>query len=102
MYNSHGFSMHSPRSPIYSKTLASCTRVLYPPRFLQMAARRGASVFHVLWLGNIYMGSKGLAMHGPRSPIYGKTLASSTHTVYPLDFFGRRHAKGLVCSMCFC
>jgi hypothetical protein len=40
------------------------------------------------------MGSKGYAMH---SPIYGETLARCTHTVYPLDFSGRRHTGGLVC-----
>jgi hypothetical protein len=66
-----------------------------------MVARRGASVFHVLWLGHMYMGSKGFAMRSPRRPIYDETLASCTRVVYPLDFSGRRHAGGLVCSMCF-
>jgi hypothetical protein len=49
------FAMHSPRSPIYSKTLARCTRVVYPTGFLRTAARRWASVFLWLWLGHIYM-----------------------------------------------
>jgi hypothetical protein len=43
------------------------------------------------------MGSKGLPMHSPRSPIYEDTLARCTHAVYPLDFSLRRHASGLVC-----
>jgi hypothetical protein len=43
------------------------------------------------------MGSKGFAMHGPRSPIYGETLARCTLAVYPLDFSGGWHAGGLVC-----
>jgi hypothetical protein len=41
------------------------------------------------------MGNKGFAMHSPRSPIYGETLARCAHAVYPLDFSGRRHAGGL-------
>jgi hypothetical protein len=57
-----------------------------------MAARWGASVFHVVWLGHMYMGSKGFAMHSPRNPIYGETLARCTRAVYPLDFSRRRHA----------
>jgi hypothetical protein len=40
-------------------------------------------------------------MHSPRSPIYGETLAHYTRMVYPLDFFGRRHAGGLVCLFAF-
>jgi hypothetical protein len=39
------FPMHSPRSPVYGETLACCTRVVYPPRFLLTAARWWASVF---------------------------------------------------------
>jgi hypothetical protein len=58
-------------------------------------------VFHVLWLGHMYMGSKSFAMRSTQSPIYGETLASYTRTVYPLDLPGRRHAGGLVCSMFF-
>jgi hypothetical protein len=29
------------------------------------------------------MGNKGFAMHSPRSPIYGETLAHCTSAVYP-------------------
>jgi hypothetical protein len=58
-------------------------------------------VFHVLWLGHMYMASKGLPMHSSRSPVYGETLARCTHAVYPLDYFGRRQDGRLVCSMCF-
>jgi hypothetical protein len=54
-----------------------------PPRFLQMAARQWASVFLWLWLGHIYMGSKGFSTHSPRSPIYSETLARCTRGVYP-------------------
>jgi hypothetical protein len=43
------------------------------------------------------MGSKCFAMHSPRSPLYGKTLARCTCAVYPLDFSERRYAGGLVC-----
>jgi hypothetical protein len=46
------------------------------------------------------MGNKGFAMHSPRSPIYGETLARCAHAVYPLDFSGRRHAGGLA-DQCF-
>jgi hypothetical protein len=53
------------------------------PRFLRMAAHRLASVFLWLWLGHIYMGSKGFAKHSPRSPNYGETLAHCTRAVYP-------------------
>jgi hypothetical protein len=56
---------------------------------------------HLLWLGHIYMESKGFAMRIPRSLIYVESLDSCTRAVYPLDFSGRRHARGLVCSMCF-
>jgi hypothetical protein len=59
-------------------------------------------VFHVLLLGHMCMGSKGLPMHSSRSPIYGETLARCTRAVYPLAFFGRRQDARLVCSMCFC
>jgi hypothetical protein len=45
-----------------------------------------ASVFHVLWLGHMYMGNKGLPMRSSRGPVYGKTLARCTRDVYPLDF----------------
>jgi hypothetical protein len=58
-------------------------------------------VFHVLWLGHMYMESKGLPMHSSQSPVYGKTLARCTRAVYPLAFFGQRHDRRLVCSMCF-
>jgi hypothetical protein len=58
-------------------------------------------VFHVLWLGHMYMASKGLPMHSSRSPVYDDTLARWTRAVYPLDFFGRRQDGRLVCSMCF-
>jgi hypothetical protein len=39
----------------------------------------------------MYMGSKVLPMHSPRSPVYGETLAHCTRVVYPLDFSRRRH-----------
>jgi hypothetical protein len=45
-------------------------------------------MFHVLWLGHMYMGTKGLPMHSSRSPIYSETLARCTRAVYPLDFLG--------------
>jgi hypothetical protein len=48
--------------------------------------RWGDSVFHVLWLGHMYMGTKGLPMHSSRSSVYAETLARSTREVYPLDF----------------
>jgi hypothetical protein len=54
-----------------------------PPRFLLTAAHRWDSVFLWLWLGYMYMRSKGLPMHSPRSPVYGETLANCTHAVYP-------------------
>jgi hypothetical protein len=38
--------------------------------------------------------AKGFAKHSTRSPIYGETIAHYTHAIYPLDFFGRRHAGG--------
>jgi hypothetical protein len=37
-------------------------------------------------LGHIYMGNKCFAMHSPRSPIYGETLARRTRAVYPTRF----------------
>jgi hypothetical protein len=98
---SKGLPMHSFRSPVYGETLAHCTRVVYPPRFLRMAVHRWDSVFIWHWLGHMYMGSKGLPMHSSRSPVYGETLAPCTRAVYPQDFFGRRQAGGLVCSIGF-
>jgi hypothetical protein len=56
---SKGLPMHSSRIPVYDETLAYCTRAVYPPRFLWTTPRWGASVFHVLWLGHMYMGTKG-------------------------------------------
>jgi hypothetical protein len=92
------FVIHSPQSPIYGETLARCTRAVYPPRFLRTTNHRWANVFFWLWLGHMYMESKGCAIHSPRSPIYGETLARCTRAVStPLDFPGRRHADGLVC-----
>jgi hypothetical protein len=41
----------------------------------------GASVFHVLWLGHMYMGNKGLPMHSSQSLVYAKTLACYTRVV---------------------
>jgi hypothetical protein len=49
----------------------------------------------------MHMVSKGFAMHSPRIPIYGETLARCTRAVYPLDFSERRHAGGLVCFFAF-
>jgi hypothetical protein len=63
--------------------------------------RWGARVFHVLWLGHMYMGTKGFPMHSSRSLVYGETLALCTRVAYPLDFTRRRQDGGLVCSMCF-
>jgi hypothetical protein len=40
-------------------------------------------VFHVLWLGHMYMGNKDLPMHSSRSPVYDETLARCTRVVYP-------------------
>jgi hypothetical protein len=88
--------MCSPQSPIYGETLACYNRAVYPPRFLWTVARRWVSVFFCLWLGHLYMGSKGFAKHSPRSQINGETIAHYTHAIYPLDFSGRRHAGGLV------
>jgi hypothetical protein len=64
-----------PSSPIYCETLAHYTRAVYPPRFFRTASRRWTSVFLWLWLDHIYVSSIGFHMHGPRSPIYGETLA---------------------------
>jgi hypothetical protein len=64
-----GLPMHSSRSPVYGEILARCTRAVYPPRFLRTAPRWEASVFHVLWLGHMYIGNKGLPMHSSQSPI---------------------------------
>jgi hypothetical protein len=80
---SKGLPMYSSRSPVYGKTLARCTRAVYPPRFLWTMPRWEASVFHVLWLGHMYMASKGLPMHSSQSPVYGETLARYTRAVYP-------------------
>jgi hypothetical protein len=41
----------------------------------------GASVFHVLCLGHMYMGTKNLAMHSSQSPVYGETLDRYTRAV---------------------
>jgi hypothetical protein len=93
---SKGLPMHSSRSPVYGKTLARCTRAVYPPRFLRTKPRWGASVFHVLWLGHMNMGSKGLPMHSPPSSVYGETLASCIRKAYhPRS--RRCHTGGLVC-----
>jgi hypothetical protein len=83
---SKGLPMHISRSPVYAETLACCTCAVYPPSFLQTMPRWEASVFHVLWLGHMYMASKGLPMHSSRSPVYGETLARSTCAVYPPTF----------------
>jgi hypothetical protein len=91
--------MHSSRSPVYGQTLARCTCAVYPPKFLQMAPSWGATVFHRLWLGHMYMGIKGFPMHSARRPVYGETLAYYTLAVYPLDFSGRHQAGGLECSI---
>jgi hypothetical protein len=69
---SKGFPMHSSRSPVYGKTLARCTRAVYPPRFLRTAAHRWASVLLWLWLGHMYMESKGFTTHSPQNPVYRK------------------------------
>jgi hypothetical protein len=98
---SKGLPTHSPPSPVYSKTLAHCTRAIYPPRFLLTAAHQWACVFLWLWLGHMYMGNKGLPMHSSQSLVNSKTLAHYTYLVYPLHFFGRCQDGGLVCSMCF-
>jgi hypothetical protein len=71
---------------VYSEILAYCTRAIYPPRFLQTAPSWGARVFHRLWLGHMFMESKGLPMHSPRSPVYGEILACCTRAVYPPRF----------------
>jgi hypothetical protein len=80
------FEMHSSRSRVYGETLAHCTCAVYPPSFLRTTPRWEASVFHVLWLGHMYMASKGLPMHRSRSRVYGETLARSTCAVYPPSF----------------
>jgi hypothetical protein len=99
---SKGLPMHCSRSPIYSETLARCTRAVYPPRFLRTTPRWEASVFHVLSLGHMYIRNKGLPMHSSRSLVYGETLARCTREVYPLDFSWRLLTGGLVCSIGFC
>jgi hypothetical protein len=85
---SKGLPVHSSRSLVYGKTLARCNRAVCPPRFLQTKPRWGASLFHVLWLDHMYMGSKGFPMHSPPSPLYGDTLARCIREVYPLDLDG--------------
>jgi hypothetical protein len=62
-----GLSMHSSRSLVYGETLARCTGAVYPPSFLWAMPRWEASVFHVLWLGHMYMGSKGLRCIAPEA-----------------------------------
>jgi hypothetical protein len=98
---SKGLHMHSSRSPVYGETLARCTCAVYPPSFLRTTPRWEASVFHMLWLGHMYMRNKGLLMHSSQSPVYGETLACCTCAVYPLAFFGQRQDGRLVCFMCF-
>jgi hypothetical protein len=82
---SKGLPMHSSRSPVYDETLARCTRAVYPLDF-RTTPRWEASVFHVLWLGHMYMASKGLPMHSSRSPVYNETLVWCTRAVYPPRF----------------
>jgi hypothetical protein len=64
-----------PQSPIYGETLARYTRTVYPPRFFRTTSRWWASVFLWLWLGHMYVESKGFDMHRPQCPVYGETLA---------------------------
>jgi hypothetical protein len=45
----------TPRSVMYGKSLARCTRAVYPPRLFWMTSRRWASVFLWLWLGHMYV-----------------------------------------------
>jgi hypothetical protein len=78
--------MHSSRSLVYGEILARCTRAVYPSRFIRTAPSWGASVFHRLWLGHMYMGIKGLPIHSAQSPVYGETLARCTYAVYPPRF----------------
>jgi hypothetical protein len=80
---SKGLPIHSSQSTVYGETLARCTRAVYPPRFLRTTPRWGASVFHVLWLGHMYIGNKCLPMHSSRSSVYDETLARCTRVVYP-------------------
>jgi hypothetical protein len=58
-------------------------------------------VFHVLWLGHMYMGNKGLSIYSSQSSVYSETLARCTGVVYPLAFSGRCQDGRLVCSTCF-
>jgi hypothetical protein len=58
-------------------------------------------VFHVFWLGHMYMANKGLPMHSSRSLVYGQTLARCTRAVYPPRFLRMTPNGRLVCSMCF-
>jgi hypothetical protein len=83
---SKGLPMHSPPSSVYGENLARCTRVVYSPRFLWTVPSWGASVFLWLWLGHMYMGSKGLPMQSARNPVYDETLARCTRVVYPPRF----------------
>jgi hypothetical protein len=81
-----GLPMHSSQSLVNGETLDRCTCAVYPPRFLWTMPRWGASVFHVLCLDHMYMGTKGLPMHCSQSPVYGETLAHCTHGL--VCFFG--------------
>jgi hypothetical protein len=81
-----GLPMHSSQSLVYGETLARCTCAVYPPSLFRTTPRWEASVFHLLWLGHIYMGNKGLPMHSSRSPVYDETLARCTCAVYPPSF----------------
>jgi hypothetical protein len=83
-----GLPMHSSRSSVYGETLARCTRVVYPPSFLRTTPSWEANVFHLPWLGHMYMRNRGLPMHSSRSSVYGETLGRCTRAVYPLAFFG--------------
>jgi hypothetical protein len=83
---SKGLPMQSARSLVYGETLACCTHSVYPPRFLWTTPSWGASVLLLLWLGHMYMGSKGLPMHRPPSLVYGENLARCTRAVCPPRF----------------
>jgi hypothetical protein len=60
---------------MYGETLARCTHAVYPPRLFRTTSRWWASVFLWLWLGHMYVYSKGFDMHSPRSSMYRETLA---------------------------
>jgi hypothetical protein len=78
--------MHRSQSPLYGETLTRYTRAVYPSRFVLTMLSCGASVFYRIWLGHMYMESKGFPMHSSRSLIYGETLACYTHAVYSPRF----------------